>query len=186
MAKEQEQERMRKWRATHREQTRVYNRKWREAHPEYMQKWREVHRKHESERNRRYRESHRDQILKRSRKYYWGHREEQLKYSRKYHKGHMDQVRERFRNLKLEVLSYYSGGVPRCAKCGIEDPDVLSIDHIAGGGTRHKKELKEIGHPALYSYLKRNNYPKGYQILCMNCQFKKRIENREVRRTYEV
>ena len=31
----------------------------------------------------------------------------------------------------------------------------------------------------LYNWLIKNNFPSGFQTLCMNCQFIKREENRE-------
>jgi hypothetical protein len=60
----------------------------------------------------------------------------------------------------------------------------LSIDHINGNGAEHRRELKRTtggstgGHD-FYRWLKNNNFPDGYQVLCMNCQFIKKIENKE-------
>lgn len=71
------------------------------------------------------------------------------------------------RKLKQEVFGAY-GGV-KCSKCGFDaDLDVLQIDHINGGGTKH---LKEIGRARLYNWLKKNNFPPGYRVLCSNCNF---------------
>ncbi len=74
--------------------------------------------------------------------------------------------------LKLEVLTHYSGGAPRCAKCNIVDTDVLSIDHIDGGGRKHRAQVGSD----FYGWLKKNNFPsEGYQVLCMNCNYAKFI-----------
>uniref|UniRef100_A0A6M3JHN2 Putative HNH endonuclease n=1 Tax=viral metagenome TaxID=1070528 RepID=A0A6M3JHN2_9ZZZZ len=81
------------------------------------------------------------------------------------------------RRVKLKVLTHYGGGKPACIRCGMDDLRTLSIDHIAGGGGVHRREVgrgKEM-----YGWLVRNNYPKGYQTLCMNCQWIKRAEERE-------
>ena len=62
-------------------------------------------------------------------------------------------------------------------RCGITDIDVLTIDHIKGGGSRHKKEIGGLGYK-LYAYLIKENFPKGYQVLCFNCNFKKSVEEK--------
>ena len=54
----------------------------------------------------------------------------------------------------------------------------LSIDHIKGGGNRHRDKLGNDG-SGVYRWLKKENYPTGYQVLCMNCQFIKKSENKE-------
>ena len=48
--------------------------------------------------------------------------------------------------------------------------EFLQIDHIDGGGTKHRRE---IGVGMLYKWLRRNNYPAGFQTLCANCNFAK-------------
>jgi hypothetical protein len=85
-------------------------------------------------------------------------------------------------NMKLSILSYYSNGTVRCSSCGTTDIRTLSIDHINGGGTKHIKELHKMS-KNFYNWLIENNYPPGYQVLCMNCQWVKRHENNESRHT---
>jgi hypothetical protein len=79
---------------------------------------------------------------------------------------------------KVEVLSHYSGGPPKCVACGYVDIRALSIDHINGGGTKERRENKTNGQN-LYRWLRKKGYPEGYQVLCMNCQFIKRVANNE-------
>ncbi len=94
-------------------------------------------------------------------------------------------MRERARRDKIkdEVLSHYSNSdYPVCIKCGFDDIRALSIDHINEDGSEQRKHLSAAKHGGarFYKWLKNNNYPDGYQTLCMNCQFIKRIEhNRE-------
>uniref|UniRef100_A0A6M3LDR7 Uncharacterized protein n=1 Tax=viral metagenome TaxID=1070528 RepID=A0A6M3LDR7_9ZZZZ len=86
--------------------------------------------------------------------------------------------RDKSRALKLEVLTHYGKGECVCVKCGFNNIRALSIDHIEGGGNRHRKsKLRPAS--SFYTWLKAENYPTGYQTLCMNCQFIKRDENNE-------
>ena len=123
-----------------------------------------------------------------SREYYLLHRDERLAYHAKYRNENRDKVRAASRksnkllNLKEKVaaLLYYGGGEMACVKCGFNDIRALSIDHIYGGGKAHNRSIhngKLGGH--FYHWLKKNDYPKGYQTLCMNCQWIKRSENNE-------
>jgi hypothetical protein len=63
----------------------------------------------------------------------------------------------------------------KCSKCGKENWKVLQIDHINGGGARHKREID----CNFYKWLKENEYPSGFQTLCCNCNAIKVIENKE-------
>lgn len=70
--------------------------------------------------------------------------------------------------LKLEIFNVYGG--PHCAcpnRCSVKQILVLTIDHIDGGGNQHRKEIKG----SFYKWLKKNNFPPGYRVLCMNCNF---------------
>lgn len=76
---------------------------------------------------------------------------------------------------KIEVLSYYSQGeVPMCIHCNETDPRVLCIDHINGGGGKHRKELKLTSSIKFYRWLQNHDYPDGYQTLCYNCNIRKK------------
>lgn len=72
--------------------------------------------------------------------------------------------------LKIEVLKHYSPDLV-CERCGEKDILVLSVDHINGGGNKQKKELGLMG-GRFYQWLKNNNYPSGFRVLCMNCQWR--------------
>ena len=81
-------------------------------------------------------------------------------------------------SLKFEVHSFYSklhsnSDVPCCRCCGENFVlDFLSIDHIDGRRHLPKNEAK-LSADALVMFLKRNNFPEGYQILCFNCNISK-------------
>jgi len=71
---------------------------------------------------------------------------------------------------RIEVLEHYGG---KCACCGEKEIKFLSIDHINGGG---KKDRQKHGFGnTFYFYLRKNNYPKGFQVLCHNCNLAKSL-----------
>ncbi len=72
--------------------------------------------------------------------------------------------------LRNELLNHYSNGTCKCALCGEKRVACLSIDHINGGGNQHRKSIRAEG-TVFYWWLKKNNFPKGFRIICMNCQF---------------
>jgi hypothetical protein len=72
--------------------------------------------------------------------------------------------------IKVEVLSHYSNGRVQCQLCGMTNIICLSIDHINGGGNIHRKAIGNILGSRFYRWLRTNNYPKGYRVLCLNCQ----------------
>lgn len=82
------------------------------------------------------------------------------------------------RKIKIEVFAYYCCGEPHCQRCGESDIRVLSIDHINGDGAQHRREVG-VG-MTMYQWIKRNNYPDDLQCLCMNCQWEKRVSNKEL------
>jgi hypothetical protein len=104
---------------------------------------------------------------------------------------------------KYRVLSHYSNGVPKCARCGYNDLRALSLDHPNNDGAAHRKSLRLIeakrgkrvmsgealfsttGNGSggnFYKWLVRNNYPVPLIVLCMNCQFIKRSEHAKDKR----
>jgi len=81
--------------------------------------------------------------------------------------------------VKIEVLTHYSRDKLSCVLCGYGDIRALSINHIEGGGTQHRKNLGCLN---LYRWLRNQDYPEGYQTLCMNCQYIKRLTQHEWRK----
>lgn len=74
--------------------------------------------------------------------------------------------------IKREALDAYGGPVcvGKNGECGCDNEPILEIDHEFGGGTQHRKDLKMegAGHQ-FYLWLRRENYPKGFRVLCPNC-----------------
>ncbi len=89
-----------------------------------------------------------------------------------------DYLQLRYREVKLQVLQYYSKSkMPVCSLCGFTNILALSIDHIGGGGNAHRRELAKVGYASggsgygFYRWLINNKWPSGFRVLCMNCQF---------------
>ena len=95
------------------------------------------------------------------------------KHSHDFYHANKNRLRERLRiiqknsrlKLRADVLTGYGG---RCKCCGIGEIKFLSIDHVNGGGNRQRKAGIKI-----YSWLRNNNYPLGFQVLCHNCNLAK-------------
>jgi len=70
-------------------------------------------------------------------------------------------------NLKdrAQSLNVYGN---KCQLCGETKNEFLVIDHVNGGGTLHRKELKGN---RIYKWLRHNNYPNTFRVLCHNCNF---------------
>lgn len=66
--------------------------------------------------------------------------------------------------IRLMVLKHYG---PNCKCCNESNTDMLTIHHVNGGGNKHRKTLTNT----IYRWLYLNNYPSGFETLCMNCNF---------------
>lgn len=84
----------------------------------------------------------------------------------------LESVKKKQRKLKSIVFSHYSKGTPTCACCGETILQFLTIDHINNDGGAHRAK---IGANNIYPWLKRNNYPEGFQVLCFNCNCGKSV-----------
>lgn len=71
--------------------------------------------------------------------------------------------------LRKNVIGYYSRYTYRCACCLETHLEFLTIDHIEGEGNKHRKEIGSRGGHDFYTWLKKNHFPIGYRVLCMNC-----------------
>lgn len=71
--------------------------------------------------------------------------------------------------MRNDVISHYGG---KCACCGEKQWEFLVIDHIFGGGEKHRSSLgcNTGGYP-FYAKLKKMNYPfkDELRVLCCNC-----------------
>lgn len=78
---------------------------------------------------------------------------------------------KRLRGLIIQKL----GGC--CRHCGFTDVRALQIDHVLGGGNKELKNGRGAG--LKYDYEVLRDTDGKYQLLCANCNWIKRHENKE-------
>lgn len=71
--------------------------------------------------------------------------------------------RESLKRMRIRCLEVYGN---KCVCCGENRYEFLSFDHIDGGGIKHRKETK---YGEIFRWLHKNKFPKGFRILCHNC-----------------
>ena len=124
---------------------------------EYHKQYYLEHLEEEKQRQKQYNSKHkrkRNQYLKQ-------YRIEHYEELRQYHK----QLREKYKKLVFEHYGAF------CVCCGLNDSRFLSIDHVNGGGRKHRKEIGRH----IYVWLVKNKFPVGFQVLCHNCNQAKGI-----------
>jgi hypothetical protein len=123
-------------------------------------------------------------MRKYSRTSYQKHREKKCKYQRDWRLKDPDLSKQRVRisgkkhanKIRTIVLSHYSNNMLRCACCGLEGLCHLTLDHIFGGGDKHRTQFTgSQGRRSfkLYKSLIKNKFPSGYQVLCFACNLSK-------------
>ena len=85
-------------------------------------------------------------------------------------KEHKLEQQKRYKK-KLRDAAFTAYGGPECACCGETHEEFLTLDHANGNGAEHRRE---IGKSTLYllQWLKKNNYPPGFRVLCPTCNKK--------------
>ncbi len=132
---------MKKYRLEHPEFNSKVTKKWREKNPEYAKS---------------YYEDNREKLLIKKRNYDLSHKEEASIKNKKHNSL-----------IKEKIFDHY-GRICKC--CGETEPEFLSIDHIDGGGRKHRKK---IGSGNFYRWIVKNNFPEDFQTLCFNCNCSK-------------
>lgn len=107
-------------------------------------------------------------------------------YMRRWLEAHPDKAEQaRMRHKALHVLHRHHavtllGG--KCKHCGFSDYRALQIDHVQGDGYKDRNSKGNSGHA--YTYYKKivedPSVHERYQILCANCNWIKKHENKEV------
>lgn len=108
--------------------------------------------------------------MPRTERYKENNREYQRQWRQDNKELHREKNREYYKRLKRLTINTYGG---ECKCCGEDNIDFLSVHHIDGGGRKHRKIVGD----KFYPWLKRNNFPDGYQILCFNCNWGSRLHN---------
>lgn len=94
--------------------------------------------------------------------------------------AHLKKMREMNRKyrqgLRDDALNAYGGKV--CACCGEMEERFLTLDHIENNGATERLKIAGRRNAAgthTYKWLRARSFPPGYQVLCMNCNFGKRM-----------
>ena len=107
--------------------------------------------------------------------------------ARKLKPDYKAQQKERVDNIRLKVLQYYSkhlsnSDIPCCWCCEESHIEFLALDHIAGRKEMDSESgLVKLGYSSsmvktvLSNWIIKNNFPKGFQILCHNCNQAKAV-----------
>lgn len=143
-------------------------RAYRQAHKEEIRQYKKA-----------YRVTHKEELRVRRKIYRATHKEQGKAYEQEHKDVRQVQTRRAGQEAKYEVFIHYSADPPTCANCGIDDVDVLCIDHINDDGAEHRKHVGSG--KALHYWLKREGYPLGYQVLCRNCNWKKHLNYLKVK-----
>lgn len=80
----------------------------------------------------------------------------------------------RSRKIKFDVILVYGN---KCECCEETILEFLTIDHINNDGASHRIKLfgKNKCGNRFYKWIIKNNFPKGLQVLCFNCNHGKFI-----------
>jgi len=112
-------------------------------------------------------QNNRDKCNQSTKKWRQNNKDKYKQSNKKWRQNNRDKVnqlkREEYHRLVNEVIGAYGG---KCACCGETRKEYLTIDHIDGNGRKHKREM---GFQDIYHWLRQNNYPEGFQVLCFNC-----------------
>lgn len=141
--------------------------RYRKRHPERVitrvREWeRENPKKHiegHKRRNKKYRENHREELRKKNKEY---------QRERRNTPEWRERAKKEHYQLKLQVLQYYSNSLePKCLCCEELAMEFLTLNHI--NGYIDKKQPRSGVY--LYRWLVKNNFPSGFNVMCMNCNF---------------
>ena len=96
-------------------------------------------------------------------------------YAARYRQLHPERVKacvKKYRDGQRQLILRFLGG--KCVKCSNSDWRVLQVDHLNGGGNRHRREAgcRQVWKDAMEN-------PQNYQLLCANCNWIKRYEENE-------
>jgi hypothetical protein len=133
-------------------------------------RYRERNRSKVNQRMRDWREANRDKARQMSRE--WRNRKiangtpEEVAAIRAAESEKTKRNQDRCRN---DVFTAYGGY--KCNCCGETEKMFLSIDHVNNDGAAMRKAKLYSGNgTGFYLWLRKNKFPTGFQVLCMNCQ----------------
>ena len=136
------------------------------AHPMSNLSWHARHKERAKENEKRWRLANPNKIKEKNRRYHQLHPKQYKEAQKRWRCNNIERTRQKEKQTKrvqrLAVITYYGG---HCACCGETRLEFLGIDHLNGNGSAHRKQI----HGHIYRWLKQNNYPKEFRVLCHNC-----------------
>lgn len=130
-------------------------------------------------------------------------KEFEKEWQKEYRKNHKDKIKESHRKwrlenperdnelgrierqrLKMAILSHYSPNKVCCSSCGFNDVRALQLDHINNNGAEERVRLfgnRTCAGTTFYRWVRRNNFPEGYAVLCANCNIIKLREHEKTK-----
>ena len=87
--------------------------------------------------------------------------------------GCLGRENELYHRARRNVIDHYGGS---CVRCHEKLYNLLTIDHIDGGGNAHRKSTT----PNVARWLQSHGYPTGYQVLCWNHNYLKYLTTRSI------
>ena len=116
------------------------------------------------------------------RKYCKNNREKLTEYYRQHRLTHNKELKEShrmyYRRDKDKLFEILGG--KKCVRCGFTDERALQFDHINGGGSLERKEAG-TNRFLVMKWVKDPDIKLKIQVLCANCNWIKRYENKEVK-----
>lgn len=157
---------------------------------EYLKQWRKDNPERVKYLQQRWRDEHREKVNESSKQHYLNRKEKKLAWGKKYYQENIDWIaprnqkyrdshkeetnlyhKNKNRNLKIEAFNLLGGC--RCAICGDENLDHLTIDHIDGKGGQYRKNNEQTHgvrhiHRAIIKGSLTEVELKNLRVLCWN------------------
>lgn len=86
-------------------------------------------------------------------------------------RGQLERAK-RYNQSDREIVFARYGG--RCECCGETTEKFLTLDHIDGDGTKHRRAIKRPG-TGFYRWVRLNGFPDILRLLCWNCNCGRRM-----------
>lgn len=183
MASEKEKANSRQYYQDHKESYLSNAKLWRDTHKEKVKENAKKYYRDRREYFKEYYKTYREKCLLLTKRWKEEHPEEYKAQAIRHREKYCGRYKQRYLQLKIDVLTHYGNGICVCVKCGYNDIRALALDHINNNGAeernhQHGYSSKNIG-STFYRRLRKENYPSGYQTLCYNCNQIKEIEHRK-------
>lgn len=85
-------------------------------------------------------------------------------------KANPEKVRENHRRyrekVRRQVLDAYGN---KCACCDESEPEFLALDHVNGGGNKHRRDARLSSPTQLRRHVIEKGFPPEFRLLCHNC-----------------